>query len=796
MSPISRASRLALVGLLCATSTPLGSAQPSSPPTPDCSSNRYSIDGVLSSSSASSPACLQSVSSLSSSSHFFLAHRIVLLVLWSLLLLSSVVLSYRVHVTRTDLFSFSKSSYYMPVLLFLLSLTPTSNILYNAIAPLCSSSLLSSALSTCWLFLSDLFLVASFSFLYPYTRDLLLLSPVISDAQYNSLVSSNLGRVVVIFSLFALLGALIGAAVSGSAAVLLVYVCAVLTFFGVFGAFWMWQLYALAARDVKAVRRISVATLPMKPADSPLPVVRNSWVTAKGSSGTTRLDHASASISIPSAPHSSLSSGSSTPQTADRPHAATHPSESPKSASTSNSLAPPPMPVVMPTSSVAPSSHSISISPFAAPSVSESSGPASGRRVSMVVAVEAGRKPVKTFAAERVNVRRLMVMHCALALAFVAIYAVHVALLASSATQPAVDVIALHFVRGLIACLWCLLFVWTLWPSRRQLHKARDKQERRASIRRASLLPVGATEVAAADGKGMSPAGKSQLPVLTSKGKGRDSPADALHLALDGQTNESLEGEGDEDDPESSRERTLILMSAAAHYMQQQPHASGGGSPFLASSASPTASPFAHSAFATDYPPMPTLALSANDPTSLLEPAALPTAMPMSTRSSAAAFSTSQSARVRHSLPAIHVEPLLLRSLMQALTEPTTPQSANAPAGILSPPGVLREMPSPDILNRRGSEGAQQLSLSPLASIGASSRAVVASGRPTSASMTSARSQSSLGGATAADGGHERQRSRAESIRNDVISPRTNSRGSRQRIFTPTSANHTNAVDS
>ena len=36
----------------------------------------------------------------------------------------------------------------------------------------------------------------------------------------------------------------------------------------------------------------------------------------------------------------------------------------------------------------------------------------------------------------------------------------------------------------------------------------------------------------------------------------------------------------------------------------------------------------------------------------------------------------------------------------------------------------------------------------------------------------------------------------AESLRRDVISPRTtSSRGSRQRIFTPTSANHTNAVD-
>jgi len=744
---------------------------------------------------------MQSLADLSSSSSFFLAHQVLLVVLWSLLLLLSAALCCRVHVTRSDLFSFSKSNYYMPILLLLLLLTPTSNILYNAIAPLSSSSLLSTALSTCWLFLSDLFLVASFSFLYPYTRDLLLLSPVISDAQYNSFVSSDVPRVIGLLVLCSVLGVLVAAAVSAVEAMLLVYVCVALAYVGVFGAVWMWQLYGLAARDVRAVRRISIAPLPSKSADGPVLVARNSWVTTENGGGSTRLDHAS-SISIAStaahAPHSSLSSSSNSPQTVERPHTATRPSESPKSTSASNSLAPPtpPMPVAIhvPTLHTAPSSHSISISPFPASTLPASS-PVTGRRVSMVVAVEAGCKPVKTFAAERVNVRRLMLLHCALAVTFVAIYAVHAAQLASSFTQTADDVIALHLVRGLIACLWSLLFVWTLWPSKRQVQKARDKQERRNSIRRNSMLPVGATELSVGDGKGPLQAAKSQSPMLTSKVKGAEEAVDALQLAVDGQANESLEDD-EEDDVESSRERALVLMSAAAHYMQQQQPPSRGGSPALVASASPTASPFAHSAFATNFPPMPPLALSSNDPTSLLEPAALP----MQAASSTAPFaSTASSARVRHSLPAIHVEPLLLRSLMQALTEPTTPQSAHDPAGILSPPGMLRDLPSPLVINRRSSEGAMlPVNSAPITigAVGASSRAVAAR-RPTRASQTSTRSHSSLVGAVGVDGGqHERQRSRPESIRKDVISPRTNSsRGSRQRIFTPTSVNHTNAVD-
>ena len=159
---------------------------------------------------------------------------------------------------------------------------------------------------------------------------------------------------------------------------------------------------------------------------------------------------------------------------------------------------------------------------------------------------------------------------------------------------------------------------------------------------------------------------------------------DPLQLAMDGASNEPLED--DEDDLETSRERALILMSAAAHYMQQQ-HPSSSGSPALAS-ASPTASPFAHYAFATTHPSMPPLALSGADPTSLLEPATLPSAFPLPAASSSVPFtSTASSSRVRHSLPAIHVEPLLLRTLMQALTEPTTPQSANAPRWSLLPTG-------------------------------------------------------------------------------------------------------------
>ena len=801
MSCPSTARRLALVGLFCAA-LPLCSAM-STPPPPsaDCSSNRYNVDGVLSLSSASSLACIQSLSSLSSASTLFLAHQLVLIVLWSLLLLSAVLLSWRLYVTRADLFTLSRSSYYMPILLVLLLLTPASNVLYNAIAPLSSSSLLSSAWSTCWLFLSDLFLVSCFIFLYPYTRDLLLLSPVISDAQYNSFVASRVPRIVALVVLFAVLGLLIAAAVSADAVVLLVYVCVVPVYVGVFGACWLGQLYGLAARDVKAVRRISVATLPAKPADSPVQVARNSWAatTEGNSAASTRVAHAP-SISVASTgPHSSLSSNSTSPlAAAERPHTANRPSESPKSVSTSNSLAPPPHPVPapIPTLHAAPSSHSISISPFPAPSVSVS-GPVTGRRVSMVVAVEAGRKPVKTFAAERVNVRRLMLLHTTMAVAFVAIYVAHVALLASSATQPAATVIALHLARGLVACLWCLLFVWTLWPSKRQLQKARDKQGRRNSIRRNSMLPVGATDAAAADGNGLVQAGKAQSPMLSSKGKAEERAADALTLAIGEQTNDALAD--DDDDLETSRERALILMSAAAQYMQQQPLGSRGGSPALDSSASPTASPFAHSAFATNYPPMPPLALSSNDPTSLLEPAALPAGLPGPAASSAASFAISaSSARVRHSLPAIHVEPLLLRSLMQALTEPTTPQSINAPAGVLSPPGMLRDLPPPIVINRRSSEGSLPASSPPFTTnVGASSRAVGAA-RPTSASRTSARSQSSLFGTNAAvDRGHQRERSRAESIRKaDVISPRTtSSRGSRQRIFTPTSANHTNAVD-
>ena len=773
--------RTVLAALVCAAALPLGSAQSA-----DCSSNRYSIDGVLSLASLSNPTCLDSLSGLSSTSTLFRAHQSVLIVLWSLLLFSAIALSLRVFVTRSDLFSFSKSSYYMPVLLALLLATPASNILYNALGPLSTTGLLPAEWSVCWLFLSDLFLVAAFSFLYPYTRDLLLLSPVISDRQYNAFVQDDRSRVVSLVALVGLLGLLVAAALSAQAAVLLVYVCVVLAYVALFDANWMWRLYGLAARDVKAVRRISVATVPSKLAGNPAPA-RNSWTTTEAGSAMMHGSHApSISIAASTAPHSSLTSGSTTPRP---PHAAAQPNESPKSA---NSLAPPALPAALSALPAGPSSHSISISPLAPPSVSAASG--SQRRVSMVVAVEAGRKPVKTFAAERVNVRRVMLLHTALAVAFVAIYAAHVALLASSAALPAADVIGLHFARGLVACVWCLLFVWTLWPSRRQLQKARHREAgRRASIKRASMLLVSAADTAAArKSTVVSPAGVAQPRQSVLEAKAQGGAAGALQLAVDAQASEPLEDE--EDDVESSRERALVLMSAAAHYMQQQHPSSRVESPVHGSSASPTASPFAHSAFATNFPPMPALALTANDPTSLLEPAALPSSVPVSRASSSAAvFAASASARVRHSLPAIHVEPLILRTLMQALTEPTTPQSAHAPAGVLSPPGMLREMPSPTAA-----------APSAPVNVGASSRAMGAA-RPTSASQTSARSSGSLiaaAGAAVIDGGHERQRSRAESIRDaesmrrDVISPRTtSSRGSRQRIFTPTSANHTNAVD-
>ena len=212
------------------------------------------------------------------------------------------------------------------MLLALLLLTPTSNILYNAIAPLSSSAQLPAAWSSCWLFLSDLLLLFSASCLYPYTRDLLLLSPVISDAQYNSFVSSRLPRMAGVVGLLGLLAVLIAAAVSGSTTVLLVYLCAVLGYVALFCVGWFWQFYGLAARDVKAVRRISVATVPAKLASSPAPVQRvdNSWMaTTDSGRGGTRTAHAPSISGASTAPQSSLSNSQSiSPLTMERQQAA------------------------------------------------------------------------------------------------------------------------------------------------------------------------------------------------------------------------------------------------------------------------------------------------------------------------------------------------------------------------------------------------------------------------------------------------------------------------------------------
>ena len=710
------------------------------PGTCACPANRYELDGSLSLTSPS-PTCASTLSTLHPT--LFLATRVLLLTLFSLLLLASLTHLHRLQLTRALRLG-------APLLSLLLTLALTLlTLLYLALDPLTTLALLSPLPSSLLLLLPDPLLLLSYLSLFPYLRDLLLLSPLITDVEYNQLVHSGAvvrGWAGVGVGVLALLPLSLGWGGVGVG-----YFAAWVGLAGGYSGYLLWRLYGLAGRDRRAVRRVSIIVAPLSQSlQTAPPAGEHSWMVAE--TGASRIGE---SVSVP------LSSSA--------PTLSPRPSNSPQSSASAGQ-----QPSVASAADLRPSAHALP--------AGQSGAKGGGRRVSLVVSGGVGQKPVKAYAMSRVNVRRLIRVHISLALGFIGLY---LYLLASAAVQPQSDVlffaprmpartvVVLYLVKGLWTWLWGCAMLATTWPSTKA---TRGRVGHRGSL--------SITKAAAGTGRGStlhSPVVK-QTPNQQTRHLTADRTADAT-AAGPAAAVEAEEAEGEEDIDEDevaeqSREMAIAMMDASTAVAQLQ---AGGprNSLALVVSQSPTAAPYDRRPSATSLSNPPAVSLG---PTSLLEPASVfpfpPPAFPLTSLPHARSMPA-----VRHSLPAIHVDPMLLSHVMRTLTEPNTPKEdslPSAPAGLLSPPP--RPLLAGDLASvervRRGSEGA----------------GLMHSSRARTGSISSAGSGGGglgpLGRLVGERTLHERQGSRTSSILRDVISPRnTSSKGSRhQRIFTPAAA--------
>ena len=795
-------------GAVCLLSSPSASAGSCS-----CSDNSYEADGRLSS-AAASPSCSDTVSSLYPT--YFLAHRVVLLLLWSGLCLLSLLCLRRLY--RAS----KATSRTLPSLLLLL-LVSLSKLAYNACDPLDAAGILPPLLSLLFLFIDDVALLAAYCLLFGLLRDLLLLSPLVSDSQYARLVHTAHMLHLGLASCLVLLSVLIAALWVGQLRP--VYLALVVAFTAAFTVSVLSKLYRLAARDRKAVRRVSMASV------SPMPLPVSAAAESKVSAVADKRPSPSLSpTTSQSAANGSSVTAASTSQPADSPHS------SKLSASQQSGEEQSRKPL---SSHMTDSTQSVRASHAALlPLGGAAGGEQTGRRQStMVVAVEAGSKPIKTYSVDRVNVRRLLRLHALLALAFVVYYAALLSRVSTadsaassffSSSLSAVSVITVHLTKDALQWLWCVVIVATVWPSSLALQKASAKRERRATVN-AAASAAGAAERASSGGREELSALVQQNPVVARSASGRRGSVDSQHAVNVGPAVED-DDEDDQSAAENSRARAIALMSSTAAFMQTLDSRS---SLAFAVSASPTSAvlfvpPSAHP------PPVQPLSLS-DDPTALLEP---PYVLPAEPQQLPFAPSNRGLTAVRHSLPAIQIDPIILARVMRTMTEPSTPTQegshgihspeaaggsgaaaggSSASVARLLPPDVgrgvllLREAerdeaggdrPAP--LRQSSIDAAAAGGKRPLS---ASSRAA----RPASASRASfnsaVQSQSFTVPAAAAAGGsagvvmgggsfggfepeQERERSRFESVLKETISPRTtSSKGSRhRRIFAPTSA--------
>ena len=378
-----------------------------------CPASRYEADGSLSLSSPS-PTCSSTLSDLQPA--LFLTTRILLFTLYSLLFLACLAHLQRLHLTRSPS-SITSPHPPSPVLPRLLSLLPTLaltllSLLYLSLDPLTTSSRLSPLPSSFLLLSPDPFLLLSYLSLFPRLRDTLLLSPLTSDTEYNTLVHTT--RTTRSFTAAGIVTLALLPLALGWGGVGVLYLAAWMGVGGVYTAYVVWRLYGLAGRDRRAIRRVSITT-------GVGPATR---VGGKGGQGTLGGGDTSWMVAETSARGLSESL-SMPPSKSSLPTLSPRPSDSPQSSGggmpsvTSHLDLQPPHP---------PSSHALSAQPMAK----------GGRRVSLVVSGGVGQKPVKAYAMDRVNVRRLIRIHTALALAFIAVY---VYVLAVAAPQPQPDVL-------------------------------------------------------------------------------------------------------------------------------------------------------------------------------------------------------------------------------------------------------------------------------------------------------------------------------------------------------------------
>lgn len=685
----------AATGLLVASLSPLASAcatsadchgytcslpSPQSPPSSGvclCTATRY--DGAGHPSSDPTSDCSDTLASLSPS--LYLTSRILLLTLFAPLLPLLFILVSRLRATDHH----PSSPTFHPVYSCVLAVL--SLLCYEAIDPLGAYSIIPLPASTFLLFFPDALALVGYAALVRVWRDRLLLSPLITDAHYNSLVKTDATLQRWLLTAVALVPLLaVAAAVDGVGTA---YLAAAVAYAVALSGYTGWQLYGLASRDQTAVRRVSVI-----------------------SSGT------GSKVPLPLPPRVAElrgrqeSAGSLTPPVA--------------SALSTVALA----------STPSDSPHSLGApSPLISASTRPSSRVSTNRRVSVVTA--AGQKPVKAYSVERLNIRRLIRAQLALTAGLVAIYAALMAEVAGAGEAgrpffaPSMSgqaVLWVHVVKGVWLWLWCLALVWTVWPSTAAVLKARGRRERRSTLHAVQVQGSGEREVIA--------------------GKETDSPA--VKQATQGIGPDAaiptLGEDDDEDDDtmaEDTREQAISLMSAA---MAGIATGATRASLALAVSHSPHVSPVLAPEDAVD------------NPTSLLEPAAVfPGSLP-----ALSAEPVTRQMPIRHSLPAIQMDPVILSAMKQSTASPPVP--------VTSPTGSAWVPPS------------------------SSSRAV----RPTSAPTNEGEGGGGAGllglEGVAAGAGHEKKASRASSIVSEAalretISPRTSSsRSSRQqRIFAPAS---------
>ena len=760
--------------------------QSSSNGTCACPSTRYESDGTLSLDSLN-PTCSSSLSSLYPA--LFLAHRVVLLVLYSLLFILALALGRRLRLA--DQPGVGASTY--PLLAC--TLVAISQLVYNAVDPMGAGGVYPAAASSFFLLFGDALCVAGYVALFAVVRDVLLMSPVIADEQYNALVKTE--RVVWTLRSVAVVPLLVLLAAvwlrEAAAPYFAVTVAVVVGFSGYLLA----TLYGLASNDQKATRRVSVLALPATvypvPVSPKLPAVENSAMLSDTLRTSTTLGgtHEDGSISLQPSTLTHLSP---------RPSASPHSTDSAVHAAS------------------APIDHRLS-SHVQTWSVAQQPCARSARKVSVVVSASDGQKPIKAYSVERYDMRRLIRVQLLLAAGLVAMYCYLLSAVSGEAVSDAPffaasmngrTAIIVQLVKGGWTWLWCCALLAAIWPTAKAVTKARSRRQRRSQIHLSTKALESAAKASAAGSRRASdlhsPVVKQtpHQPARSLAVRGRGAAQGAEDTADSHPHTMTEHGAGDEEDEdlqaEESRELAIALMSTAVAHL---PTGGSRTSLAMAVSQSPSSSPY-QQPLSASTPPRGSI--NHAHPTSLLEPASV---FPFP---GATGLTATRPMPVRHSLPAIHVDPLILSRVMNTLTEPNTPNAVDAHGpGLmrqLSPPGDPRletpfiarsvsesatlsrptqgspESARPSIV-RHASDGSGRLAAAAMTS---SSRAV----RPDSASANSVSGGGlmGLGGVGAGGGWHERDGSRASSIMREAISPRTSSsKGTRQqRIFAPSSA--------